>query len=705
MSQKNTHFAVWMVCIILLAAFVGFVLVDSNPIQRGNPSAVTATHNSPRGSKVRPTDSSQAVSEGGSPATSRPNPRAPRPIGIMQAHELFDLMKSSPDSIASITIFNGSDRITLLRSDNGNRYYVTLPERGGTEAVIALAQEKSIAWKAETDSTATLRGFFFSFGPFLILGGILVFFWYRNRQGGAAGGPGGMGFAKSRATDHDAEGADVRKVTFNDVAGCDEAIKEMRRIARGLRRRKLYAFFGAKLPKGIILEGPPGTGKTLLARALAGETDGTFSSTSGSDFVEMFVGVGASRVRDTFEKGRKKVKETGKPHIIFIDEIDAVGGKRGGGTGESSNSEREQTLNAILVEMDGMKNNEGLILVAATNRADMLDNALLRPGRFDSQITVDLPNKEGRSAIFAIHTRKKPLAENISCDLLAARSYGYSGAEIEGACNRAALLAAERYGADIPEDASEAEIEAALRKAGAVISLADFDEGVDFVRFGSADPAKQKAMAEDDKRNTAVHEAGHACVSDVMPGADPVVKITIMNRSKALGYVQNMPSDDRYGLTDEQIIARMVTCMAGRAAQEVILGKSDTGAANDFEQASQYAYNMVTRWGMSRLGHISVGRGGTGMRGMSGSGPIANYGPGLADRIDDEWMRIVEECYKMARAIVEKDRTRIEALAKTLLEKETVLGDEWNAFTAQNPSRVDKNSLSFDPAAPEGGKE
>ncbi|MCA9805508.1 MAG: AAA family ATPase, partial [Cyanobacteria bacterium HKST-UBA02] len=211
----------------------------------------------------------------------------------MQAHELFDLMKSTPDSIASITIFNGSDRITVLRSDDGNKYYVTLPERGGTEAVIALAQEKNIAWKAETDGTATLRGFFFSFGPFLILGGILLFFWYRNRQGGAAGGAGGMGFAKSRATDHEAEGADVRKVTFDDVAGCDEAIKEMRRIARGLKRRKLYAFFGAKLPKGIILEGPPGTGKTLLARAVAGETDGTFESLSGSDFVEMFVGVGA----------------------------------------------------------------------------------------------------------------------------------------------------------------------------------------------------------------------------------------------------------------------------------------------------------------------------------------------------------------------------------------------------------------------------
>lgn len=415
----------------------------------------------------------------------------------------------------------------------------------------------------------------------------------------------------------------------------------------------------------------------------------------------MFVGVGASRVRDMFEQGRKKVKESGNPHIIFIDEIDAVGGKRGGGTGESSNSEREQTLNAILVEMDGMKNNEGLIIIAATNRVDMLDKALLRPGRFDCQVMVDTPNKEGRAAIFGIHTRNKPLAADVNCDVLAARSWGYSGAEIEGACNRAALLAAERYGLDIDEEATEVEILAALNELGATISLSEFDEGVDFVRYGSADPAKQKGMAKEEKKNTAIHEAGHACVSDVMPGSDPIVKITIMNRSKALGYVQNMPSEDRYGLSVDQLVARMVMAMAGRCAQEVILKKSDTGASNDFEQVSQMAHNMVTKWGMSRLGHISVGSGGSGMRGYAG-GPISSYGPKLADRIDDEWQRIAEECYKLARKIVEKDKARIEKLAAILMEKETVLSDEWKVFSKENPTTVTSQEVAFNPSEKEG---
>ncbi len=663
LSPQWRQFIIWMICIPLIAAFVGFVLVSEGPVAslQNKPSA-PVTRTGGRGGPVKvatpPTVTNTApASQTGSGATDvtppavpggssnvsagtpSPAPRNTRggpPAAYMQANELFDLLNSKPESIGSITFLNGSERIYVFKG--GVKYFVTLPEQGGRQEILKLAIEKKVAWKADDDSTASLRQFAFSFGPLIVIGLIALFFFNRNRNG-MAGSGGKPGFGKSRA--QSVEDSNLRTVTFNDVAGADGAVKELKRIAKGLKRRKLYAFFGVKLPKGVILEGPPGTGKTLLARALAGETEGTFDATSGSDFVEMFVGVGAARVRDMFEQGRAKVKKTGKPHVIFIDEIDAIGGKRGGGgSGESSNSEREQTLNAILVEMDGMKNNEGLIIVAATNRLDMLDEALLRPGRFDCQVTVDLPNKEGRTAIFGIHTRNKPLAADVNCALLAERSYGYSGAEIEGACNRAALVAAERHGKDLPDDATDEQIEAVLVAANATIELADFDEGIDFVRLGSTNESRQKGMSEKDKKNTTVHEAGHAIVSDVMPGSNPVVKITMVNRSKALGYVQNMPNEDTYSHDFEHLVSRIVTAMAGRAAQMVLLGKMDTGASNDFEQGCQMAYRMVTLWGMSRVGIISVGRGGPSMRGF-GSGPVSNYGPKLADEIDDEWRRIV----------------------------------------------------------------
>jgi len=613
----------------------------------------------------------------------------------MQANELFDLLNSKPDSIGSITFLNGSERILVYKG--GVKHFVTLPEQGGRQEILKLAIEKKVSWKAEDDSTAALRGFAFSFGPLIVIGLIALFFFNRSRNAAAGSAGGGKpGFGKSRAQSADDKDSNLRTVTFNDVAGCDGAVKELKRIAKGLKRRGLYQFFGVKLPKGVILEGPPGTGKTLLARALAGETEGTFDATSGSDFVEMFVGVGAARVRDMFEQGRAKVKKTGKPHVIFIDEIDAIGGKRGGGgSGESSNSEREQTLNAILVEMDGMKNNEGLIIVAATNRLDMLDEALLRPGRFDCQVTVDLPNKEGRTAIFGIHTRNKPLAADVNCVLLAERAYGYSGAEIEGACNRAALIAAERHGQGLPDDATDEMIDNALKAVDATVSLADFDEGIDFVRYGATNESRQKGMSTSDKNNTTVHEAGHAVASDVMPGSNPVVKITMVNRSKALGYVQNMPAEDSYSQDFEQMVGRIVTLMAGRAAQMLLLGKMDTGASNDFEQGCQIAHRMVTQWGMSRVGIISVGRGGSSMRGF-GSGPVSNYGPKLADEIDDEWRRIVADCYAMACHIIETDRERLEKLVAKLHAEETILGPGWKEFTAENPSKVDPKVLVLD---------
>ena len=717
LSPENKQFVIWMLAIPLIAAFVGFVLTSEGPVRTVTPPAVHSTRGAPVVTKATPAVQSPGAQVGTNTQTPTASPAAPsrgrgvQPTAYMQASELFSLMDTNPGAVSSITFLNGSDRIAVYKTGDTTKYFVTLPEQGGRAEVLKTAREKKILWKAEDDSTSSLQRLAWTFGPIVILVLAMVWMSNRNRAAMGAGGPGGKmaNFGKARSTSSDDKNKQMRVVTFDDVAGADEAVKELRRLAKAVKRRWLYKFFGAKLPKGILLVGPPGTGKTLLARALAGETDGSFEATSGSDFVEMFVGVGSSRVRDMFESGRAKVRKTGKPHFIFIDEIDAVGGKRGGGHGESSNQEREQTLNAMLVEMDGINDNEGLFLLAATNRVDMLDDALLRPGRFDAQVTVDLPTTDGRAAIFKIHTRGKPLAQDVELTALAKRTYGYSGAEIEGACSRAALLAADRHGFDLPEiplvdgKVNEKDVEAAianaiasLQAAGAVILNTDFDEGIDFVRYGGANPERQKAMSDDNKNNTTVHEGGHAIATDVMPGADPVVKITIMNRSKALGYVQSMPGEDRYGMDFEQCVARIVMAMAGRAAQMVLLGKMDSGASNDFEQGCRMAHTMVTRWGMSRLGMISVGAGGsTGMRGM-GSGPISSVGPKLMDEIDDEWRRIANACYELAVYIIETDRERLEALVAILREKETMIEQDWIEFKKTHPSKVDPKKLVID---------
>ncbi len=699
LSTKAREYLIAMLVIPMIAAFVGYVLVSPGPVVSSSPR--TTTISSPRGATVpqkgAPTVSQQTSEPGAATKAPAANPRGAVRSEKMQAHELFRLLDKEPASIASIAFLNGSDSVTVLKTNDQTRYIVTLPEKGGREEALKLVREKGVFWTADDDSTSSLRNFAFSFGPIIVFALLFMFF----MRGGIGGARGKMGnFGKSRTTSSDQEGA-LRVVTFDDVAGAEEAVKELRRIAKGLRWRRLYSWFGAKLPKGVLLVGPPGTGKTLLARAVAGETNGTFDATSGSDFIEMLVGVGASRVRDMFETGRAKVKETGKPHIIFIDEIDAVGGRRGGGAHGGKNEEREQTLNALLVEMDGMKNNEGLFIIAATNRVDMLDEALMRPGRFDSVVDVDLPNKEGRTAIFKIHTRKKPLAEDVNCVRLAERTWGYSGAEIEGACNRAALIAAERYGLQLPETPDDKPledkvIEDFLKEAKAVITMEDFQEGIDFIRMGATNESRQNGMTDEDKENTTVHEAGHAIVTDVMPGMDPIVKVTNVNRSKALGYVQTMPSEDRYSMNVKKLVGRIVMAMAGRVAQEVVLGVADTGASNDFEQACGCAYNMVTKWGMSRVGHISVGGGGAAIRGIGGSGGVQNYGPKLADEIDDEWRRIVEACYDLATYIVTTDRERLDALVKKLKEVETLDTDGWAEFSKAHPSKVDKEKLVID---------
>jgi cell division protease FtsH len=450
-----------------------------------------------------------------------------------------------------------------------------------------------------------------------------------------------------------------------------------------------------------LLVGPPGTGKTLLARALAGEADASMFHTTGSSFVEMYVGVGASRVRALFEDARRQRQRTQKPVLIFIDEIDAVGGARGNGT--SSNSEREQTLNQLLTEMDGFKENEGIIVLAATNRSDMLDAALKRKGRFDLEVFVDLPDVSGREAIFKVHSRKKKLDTNVDFALIARRTFGFSGADIEAACNEAAVIAARKQsGLDkkaMAEAAAKAEAEAQATGTSQIlippsnpdgsgtgpvtlITTEMLDEAISIVEAGEARKDRLQAMTLEDKQQTAFHELGHAVVTLVLKG-DPITKITILPRGRALGYVQTHTEADRWNMTKEQMLKRITSAMAGRIAQEIFMNTIDTGASSDFQQANNMAKLMVTQFGMSKLGRIYLADSQT---------PVAmQVGPRLADAIDSEVQAIVQQCEEQARELLTKYESPIRALSGVLIEKETLLGPDllarWEALTttaAQN---------------------
>ncbi len=605
----------------------------------------------------------------------------------LSSSELYQLIDENPACISNVAFVNGESKVRV-ELVNKQRTTVTVSEAGGKENLLTKLEKADIKFQTVESTTAL----FAQLLPILLLLGFigyLAFAMSRQKKGG-------MGGISSRGNSRSADGVandSIAKVGFKDVAGCPEAVKELQRIVEGHLNASVYAEFGATLPKGILLVGPPGTGKTLLAKAVANETAGTFEAVSGSEFVEMFVGVGSSRVRQLFERGRTQTAKTKHPHIIFIDEIDAIGRQRGTGF-SGGNDEREQTLNQILTEMDGVLNNDGIIVIAATNRADILDKALMRPGRFDSQVTVDLPDAAGREAIFAIYCKNRPLAKEVTLAGLAKRTFGYSGAEIKGVCNRALVIAAERYAAQRKElklsGLSAEECKAHLVKE---VTNEDFDEAVDFVRYGSSDADKQSRMRETDKVNTAYHEAGHAVASVVAPEADPVVKITIMRRSMALGYVQTMPDTDRVSITKQQALSRIVMAMAGRAAQEVFLNTVDAGASNDFRQASDMARQMVNAWGMSRLGPISVGEQAQGPFG--GGGGSSTFGQDLGNEIDREVRYITNMCYKAAVSIVKADSVRIETLVKILLEKETVLADEWQDLLKQHPSAIDWSELDL----------
>jgi cell division protease FtsH len=483
---------------------------------------------------------------------------------------------------------------------------------------------------------------------------LLVAFWIFMMRQMQAGGNKALSFGKSRARLLTGQ---QKKVTFKDVAGVDEAKEELQEIIEFLRDPQKFQKLGGRIPKGVLLVGPPGTGKTLLARAIAGEANVPFFSISGSDFVEMFVGVGASRVRDLFDQGKKNA-----PCIIFIDEIDAVGRHRGAGLG-GGHDEREQTLNALLVEMDGFESNEGVILIAATNRPDVLDPALLRPGRFDRRVVVPRPDVKGREEILRVHIRKVPLADDVDLSVLARGTPGFSGADLANLVNEAALWAA--------------------RQNRKVVMMADFEMSKDKVLMGVE--RKSMILSEEEKRNTAYHEAGHALVAALTPGADPLHKVTIIPRGMALGVTQQLPIDDKHTYTKEFLEAQLTVLMGGRAAEEIFLNHLTTGAGNDIERATEIARQMVCEWGMSEMGPLTFGKKEEAIFLGREIAQHRDYSEDTAIHIDQEVRRIVTDSYSRARATLETNRDVLERIAQALLDREVLDANEIRLLIAGKP--------------------
>jgi cell division protease FtsH len=501
--------------------------------------------------------------------------------------------------------------------------------------------------KPEGDNESMLERVLFSFGPILVIAGLWLFMMRQMQSGGGRA----MGFGKSRArllTEKQG------RITFEDVAGIDEAKGELQEIVEFLRDPQKFQRLGGKIPKGCLLVGPPGTGKTLLARAIAGEANVPFFTISGSDFVEMFVGVGASRVRDMFEQGKKNA-----PCIIFIDEIDAVGRHRGAGLG-GGNDEREQTLNQMLVEMDGFESNEGVILIAATNRPDVLDPALLRPGRFDRQVVVPNPDVVGREKILRVHMRKVPLASDVDPKTIARGTPGFSGADLANLVNEAALLAA--------------------RIGKRVVAMAEFEHAKDKVMMGAE--RRSLVMSDDEKRMTAYHEGGHAICSITLPECDPVHKATIIPRGRALGMVMSLPEGDRYSTSKVKLLQQLIMAMGGRAAEEIIFGadRVSNGASGDIKMATDQTRRMVTEWGMSeKLGMISYGDNGQEVFLGHSVTQNKNVSEATAREIDNEIKSVIDHAYAEAKRILTERLADLHALAKGLLEYETLSGEEIQA--------------------------
>ncbi len=552
-------------------------------------------------------------------------------------------------SIDSVTL--DGEKVSFIGGDK--REYYTI--RPGDADVTNLLIQNEVAIRAEQQETSGLQAFLVSLLPFLLLIGVWIYFMNRM-QGGGRGGA--MGFGKSKAkllTEKQG------RVTFDDVAGIDEAKEELEEIVEFLRNPQKFSRLGGKIPKGALLVGPPGTGKTLLARAIAGEAGVPFFTISGSDFVEMFVGVGASRVRDMFEQAKKNA-----PCIVFIDEIDAVGRHRGAGYG-GGNDEREQTLNQLLVEMDGFEANEGVIILAATNRRDVLDPALLRPGRFDRQVTVPNPDIKGREKILTVHARKTPLGPDVDLRLIARGTPGFSGADLANLVNEAALMAA--------------------RVGRSVVTMVDFENAKDKVMMGAE--RRSMVLTADQKEKTAYHEAGHAIVGLALPQCDPVYKATIIPRGGALGMVVSLPEIDRLNWHKSECEEKLAMTMAGKAAEIIKYGPENVsnGPAGDIQQASGLARAMVLRWGMSdKVGNIDYSEA---HEGYSGNTAGFSVSANTKEMIEDEVKRFIQEGYDRAYKILTEQNEEWERLAQGLLEYETLTGDEIKRVMKGEPPHSD----------------
>jgi cell division protease FtsH len=507
------------------------------------------------------------------------------------------------------------------------------------------------------EEPSMLMNILVSWFPMLLLIGVWIFF-MRQMQGGGKGGAFSFGKSRARMLDESKE-----RYTFADVAGCDEAKEEVSELVDFLREPTKFQNLGGRIPRGVLLVGSPGTGKTLLAKAIAGEAKVPFFSISGSDFVEMFVGVGAARVRDMFEQAKKQ-----SPCIVFIDEIDAVGRQRGAGMG-GGNDEREQTLNALLVEMDGFEGASGVIVIAATNRPDVLDPALLRPGRFDRQVVVPLPDIRGREQILMVHMRKVPVAADVKADILARGTPGMSGADLANLVNEASLFAA--------------------RRGKRFVEMDDFESAKDKIMMGTE--RRTMIMPEEERRNTAYHESGHAVVAKLLPKTDPVHKVTIIPRGRALGLTMQLPKEDRYSMDKNRILDTIAVLFGGRIAEEIFMHQMTTGASNDFERATDMARRMVTQWGMSdALGTMVYGENeGEVFLGRSVT-THKNVSEATMQKVDEEIRRIIDQQYALARKLIEGNSDKIEAMAHALLEWETLDADQLDDIMDGKPPRAPK---------------
>jgi cell division protease FtsH len=549
----------------------------------------------------------------------------------------------------------GRDTLNVTPKD-GAKYTITSP--GDLWLTTDLMKYGVDVKGAPREEQGFLAQIFISWFPMLLLIGVWVYF-MRQMQGGGRGGAFSFGKSKARMLDEN-----NNQVTFADVAGCDEAKEEVKEVVDFLKDPQKYQKLGGRIPRGLLLVGPPGTGKTLLAKSIAGEAKVPFFTISGSDFVEMFVGVGAARVRDMFDNAKKHA-----PCIIFVDEIDAVGRQRGAGLG-GGNDEREQTLNQMLVEMDGFDTNLGVIVVAATNRPDILDSALLRPGRFDRQVYVTLPDIRGREQILGVHMRKIPIGQDMKADVIARGTPGFSGADLANLCNEAALFAA--------------------RRNARVVEMNDFEKAKDKIMMGPE--RKSMLMPEEERKNTAYHESGHALVARLLPKTDPVHKVTIIPRGRALGVTMQLPEADRYSLDKVRMLSTISILFGGRIAEEVFMDQMTTGASNDFERATALARDMVTRYGMTdslgpmvyadNEGEVFLGRSVT---------KTTNMSEETMRKVDTEIRKIIDEQYSIARKLIEDNQDKMHAMAGALMEWETIDSEQIDDIMAGKPPRPPKD--------------